>query len=216
MAVLALDPQGVTVLVADGQPLWRDAVARAIAQDPALALVAEVADGDAAIAAIRALRPDVAVLDPRLPGIDGIAVLRALRAEGSPTRVVFLADDARATWSALADGAGGYLARDATADQLRRAVAAVAAGRTVLAPAAQDAIAGEIRRRARDDRPLLSARETEVLRRIADGRTMPEIARELSLATTTVKTHVLHVYERLEVSDRAAAVAVAMRRGLLE
>jgi two-component system nitrate/nitrite response regulator NarL len=116
----------------------------------------------------------------------------------------------------VADGAAGYLTTDADARQLCEAIAAVARGRTVLAPELQAGLAGQIRRREVPDRPLLSAREREALKLIAEGLTAPAIGRRLHLSTGTVKTHLTHLYGKLDVSDRAAAVAQAMRRGLLE
>jgi two-component system nitrate/nitrite response regulator NarL len=206
----------VTVLVAAMQPLWRDAIARVIRQDATLQLSGEEPDGRAALAAIRRDRPAVAVLD--LPTGECGRLLRALRDDPAGTGVILLSEDLRPgiPYRALADGASGYLTRDATADQLRRAVVSVAAGGTVLAPPVQRAIAGEIRSRARDDRPVLSARERDVLVRVAEGRSTPDIAAELVLAPATIKTHLTHIYDKLEVSERAAAVAAAMRRGLLD
>jgi two-component system nitrate/nitrite response regulator NarL len=208
----------VTVLVAAAQPLWREAVARVVHQDPALQLVAEATDGGGALAAILRERPAVAVLDERLPGLECGRILRAVRDAGQGTRVIVLADDLRpgVPYRAVADGASGYLTWDATGDQLRRAVVTVAAGGTVLAPPVQGAIAGEIRSRERADRPLLSTREREVLGGVARGLSTLEIAAELIIGRATVKTHLSHLYEKLEVSDRAAAVAAAMRRGLLD
>jgi two-component system nitrate/nitrite response regulator NarL len=222
MATTAIDPPAggtaVTVIVAAAQPLWREAVARVIRQDPGMQLVAEVDDGGGALAAIERERPAVAVLDERLPGIDCGRLLRAVRDAGPATRTIVLAEDLRpgVPYRAVADGASGYLIKDATGDQLRRAVVSVAAGGTVLAPPVQGAIAGEIRMRERADRPLLSVREREVLGGVARGLSTPEIAAQLVLGQATVKTHLAHAYEKLGVSDRAAAVAAAMRRGLLD
>jgi two-component system nitrate/nitrite response regulator NarL len=208
----------VTVLVAAAQPLWREAVARVIHQDPALRLVAEAPDGSAALAAIVRQRPSVAVLDERLPGLDSGRILRAVRDAGAGTRVIVMAEDLRPglPYRAVADGASGYLTKDATGEQLRRAIVRVAAGQTVLAPPVQGAIAGEIRSRERGDRPLLSRREREVLGGVARGLSTPEIAASLVIGQATVKTHLAHLYGKLEVSDRASAVAAAMRRGLLD
>jgi two-component system nitrate/nitrite response regulator NarL len=222
MALAAIEApareRAVTVLVAAGQPLWRDAVARVIRQDPAMQVIAEAADAAAALAAIARERPAVAVLDERLPGVDCGRILRSVRDRDTGTRVIVLAEDLRpgAPYRAVADGASGYLIKDATGDQLRRAVASVAAGGTVLAPRAQDAIAGEIRSRERASGPLLTAREREVLGGVARGQTTPAIAARLMVGQSTVKTHLAHAYEKLEVSDRASAVAAAMRRGLLD
>lgn len=208
----------IRVITGDAQPLFRDAVARTIRQRAAFELVGEVADGRAALDAIVALRPDVAVLDLPLPRLDGDRVLRAVRRDGLPTRILFLCagPSPERAYRALEDGAAGLLTKDASADQLCDAIGAAARGETVLSGGVLTGVAGEIRLRAGAGRIRLTERERSVLRLIADGRSLPEIARDLHLARATVKTHVAHIYEKLGVSERAAAVAEAMRRDLLE
>ena len=202
----------------DGQPLYRDGVARAIGARPELELVGAAGDGRAALAAIGAHRPDVAIVDGGVDGVDGERLLNAVARDGLGTRVVLIAarPEPCDVYAALVDGAAGYLTKDADARELCDAITAVARGRTVLAPELQEAVAGEIRLRAERDRPLMSRRERQTLKLIADGLSAPAIARRLHLSTATVKTHLQHIYEKLGVSDRAAAVAEAMRRGLLE
>jgi two-component system, NarL family, nitrate/nitrite response regulator NarL len=208
----------VRVLAADAQPLYRDAVARAIRERPELELVAQASDGRAALEAIAAGQPDVAVLDGTLGGLTGEQVLNAVSREGLVTRVVMIQarPDPGQVYAALAAGAAGYLTKDADARELCDAITAVARGRTVVAPDLQAGVADEIRLRTPRDRPLMSARERETLALIAEGLSAPDIARALHLSTATVKTHLQHIYEKLGVSERAAAVAEAMRRGLLE
>jgi two-component system nitrate/nitrite response regulator NarL len=208
----------VRVLAADGQPLYRDAVARAIRERPELELVAQAGDGREALDAIGAEEPDVAVIDRTLSGLSGDQVLNAVARDGLRTRVVMIAarPDSREVYAALAEGAAGYLTKEADARELCDAITAVARGRTVLAPELQAGVAGEIRLRAPHERPVLSARESETLTLIAEGLSAPQIGRTLHLSTATVKTHLQHIYEKLGVSERAAAVAEAMRRGLLE
>ena len=202
----------------DGQPLFRDAVARAISERPELELVGEAADGRSALAAIGAEHPDVAVIDGTLDGLTGKQVLHAVSRDGLCTRVVLIAErpPPREVYAALVDGAAGYLTKDADARELCDAITAVARGRTVLAPELQAGVAAEIRLRADRDRPLMTGRERETLKLTAEGLSAPAIARRLHLSPATVKTHLQHIYEKLGVSDRAAAVAEAMRRGLLE
>jgi two-component system, NarL family, nitrate/nitrite response regulator NarL len=131
--------------------------------------------------------------------------------------VMIAADpDPELVYTAIARGAAGYLTKDADARELCDAIAAVARGSTVIAPQLQSGIAGEIRLRAVHDRPFLSDREREVLELVAEGLTAPQIGRRIHLSTATVKTHLSHVYEKLGVAERAAAVAAAMRRGLVE
>ena len=205
-------------MVADAQPLFRDALARAISQHAALRLIAAVADGSEALSVIRRQQPDVAVLDHDLPGLGGRRVLDAIKLAGLPTRVVMLsgAIGADATFGALGAGAAGYLSKAVDRDELCRAVQAAAIGESLFDAPVQTVVAREIRMRHRDERPLLSAREHEVLTLIARGRTGPEICRALHLSGSTVKSHTAHLFEKLGVSDRASAVAAAMRRGLLE
>jgi two-component system nitrate/nitrite response regulator NarL len=208
----------VQVLVADNHPLYRDAVAAAIRRAPLLDLVAEECDGRGALDAVRELEPDVALLDMRMPDLDGMQVLKALVREGLHTRVVFLSahTDGGTVYAAVGAGACGYLSKDAPADAVCDAVAVVARGGTVLPPDVQDGMAAEIRSRAGDERPLITPREQEVLELVADGCSAPEMAKRLHLSHGTVKSHLQNLYQRLGVSDRAAAVAEAMRRGLLE
>jgi two-component system nitrate/nitrite response regulator NarL len=208
----------VRVLVADNHPLYREALATAIRRAPGLDLVAVESDGAHALAAAREIEPDVALLDMRMPELDGMQILRALVREGLRTRVVFLSahTDGATVYAAVGAGACGYLSKDAPADAVCDAVAVVARGGTALPPDVQSGIAAEIRSRASHARPLLTVREHEVLKLVADGCSAPEMARRLHLSQGTVKSHLQNLYHRLGVSDRAAAVAEAMRRGLLE
>lgn len=206
------------VYVADDHPLYREGVVAAIKERPDLELIGEAGNGKLALEEIARLRPDVAVLDVKMPGMDGVKVLHALRRDGVPARVLFLSAylDSAIVYRAVAAGAAAYLSKDSGRQAICDAVVAVARGEAVLAPEIHAGIAQEIRLREHDDRPILTPRENEILRLTADGCTAPEIGRRLYLSTTTVKTHLQHVYEKLGVSDRAAAVAEAMRRDLLE
>ena len=206
------------MLAADSHPLYRDALARVIRERPELELVGQASDGRAALAAIGSRRPDVAVIDRTLTGLSGEQILNAVGRDGLRTRVVMLAaePDPGVVYAAIANGAAGYLTKHADARELCDAISAVARGRTVLSPRLQTGIAGEIRLRSAVERPVLSEREREILKLVAAGLTAPRIGRQLCLATPTVKTHLHHVYEKLGVAERAAAVAEAMRRGLLE
>ena len=206
------------VLVADDHPLYREGVIRAIRERPDLELVAECDDGREALDRIKELRPDVAVLDVKMPGLDGTGVLNAVEREQLPTRVAFLSAylDGAVVYSAVSGGAAAYLSKEADRAEICDAIAAVARGETILASEAQAGIAREVRVRRGDERPILTSREREILELTSNGRSAPQIAGELYLSTATVKTHLQHLYEKLGVSDRAAAVAEAMRRGLLE
>lgn len=210
--------QRTTVLVADDHPLYRAGIVAMIRCDPAFELLGECEDGAQALAEIRRLKPAVVVLDLELPRVDGFGVLDELRHAQLATRVIVVsaAQESARVYRALALGACGYVPKTTAADALSSALAAVARGETVIPPELQAGLAAEIRiRRADVDRPVLSARELEILRLAADGVSNAGIAQQLSISTTTVKTHLAHVYEKLEVSDRASAVARALRRGLL-
>jgi two-component system nitrate/nitrite response regulator NarL len=205
--------------VADDHPVYREGIVRAINERPDLELVGEAGDGREALDQIKELEPDVAVLDIRMPGLDGTQVLAAIRRDSDTTQVLFLTAfmEPELAYRTVADGAKGYLSKSAARQEICEAIVTVARGGTALAPEAQEGIAQEIQERERSGgRPELTSREGEVLRLIADGLSAPQIAKELHLSTTTVKTHLHTLYEKLGVSDRAAAVAEAMRRGLLE
>jgi two-component system nitrate/nitrite response regulator NarL len=208
-----------TVLIADDHPLFREAIARVIRSRPDLELVAEAVDGRAALDKIRELAPDVAVIDVRMPELDGSDVLASLREEGLRTNVVFLSAflDSKTVYDAVAAGASAYLSKEADSEEIVDAIAAAARGETILGPEVQTGLAEQIRFREENDaRPRLSDREHEVLKLIAQGLSAPEIGERIHLSTATVKTHLQHLYEKLGVSERAAAVAEGMRRGLVE
>ena len=207
------------VLIAERQPLYRDGLARVVESCRDLELVGVAAEAGEALAELKRLAPDVAVLDIALPDLPGSSAVATLRREGVEAQVVLLAAevDSATVYQAVAAGAKGFLSKDADAAEIGASIAAVGRGETVLAPAVQSALATQIQRRAeRDSAPALSAREAEVLRLIADGRSAPEIGAELHLSTATVKGHLQSLYDKLGVSDRAAAVARAMRCGLLD
>lgn len=208
----------VRVVVGDDHPLFRDGLVRALSSSDTIEVVAEASDGVAALTAIRDHRPDVALLDHQMPGLDGAEVAAAVTRDALPTRVLLVSahDDPAVVYHALQQGAAGFLPKESTRAEIVSAVLDCAKGRDILAPRLASGLAVEIRRRAEPAGPALSAREREVLGFIAAGRSIPSIAGELFLAPSTVKTHVQRLYEKLGVSDRAAAVAEAMRRGLLE
>jgi len=209
----------MSVVIADDHPVYREGLVRIVREQPEFELAAECRDGDEALAAIEAKAPDVGLLDLHLPGRDGINVLRELRLRGhTATRVVMLSvsDDGATVHEAIAAGAVGYLVKEAGPNEIRDALKAVASGRTVLPARLHAGLAAEIKEQAEALESPLSAREQEVLRLTAEGRSAREIAAQLIVSTATVKTHLQHIYEKLDVSDRAAAVAKAMRRGLLD
>ncbi|WP_301148489.1 response regulator [Mycobacterium simiae] len=213
----AATPEKVSVVVGDDHPLFREGVVRALALSGSVNVVGEADDGSQALDLIKKHRPDVALLDFRMPGMDGAQVAAAVRSNELPTRVLLLSahDESAIVYQALQQGAAGFLLKDSTRTEIVKAVLDCANGRDVLAPSLAGGLAAQIRQRAEPATPVLSAREREVLGRIARGQSIPAIAAELFVAPSTVKTHVQRLYEKLGVSDRAAAVAEAMRQGLL-
>jgi two-component system nitrate/nitrite response regulator NarL len=221
MSQSAMAEQGrkrVTVVVADDHPLYREGVVRALLASGQIEILAEAGDGRAALAEIQEHRPDVALLDYKLPELDGVAITNAVVRDGLPTRVLIVSafTDSGVVYKALEIGAAGFVSKEARREQIADAVLACARGENVVPPDVAAGLVSEIRLRRHDDTPALTPREREILRLIAAGKSLPEIAGELYLGLTTVKTHAQHLYDKLGVSDRAAAVAVAMRRGLIE
>ena len=208
----------VRVIVADDHPLYREGVVRALLASGQVEIVAEADDGRSALDDIREHRPDVALLDYKLPELDGVAVTNAVVREQLPTRVLLVSayTDSGVVYKALETGASGFLSKEARREEIVDGVLACARGENVVPPDVAAGLVSEIRLRRQDNTPVLTPREQEILHLIAAGKSLPEIAKELYLGLTTVKTHVQHLYSKLGVSDRAAAVAIAMRRGLIE
>jgi len=206
------------VVVGDDHPLFRDGVVRALSASGSIDVVAEAEDGVAALALIREHGPQVALLDYRMPGLDGAQVAAAVRRDALPTRVLLISahDESAIVYNALQEGAAGFISKESSRSELVDAVLSCAKGRDVVAPNLAAGLVGEIQRRNESDAPALSAREREVLGYIAGGQTIPAMAKKMFLAPSTVKTHVQRLYEKLGVSDRGSVVAEAMRRGLLE
>jgi two-component system, NarL family, nitrate/nitrite response regulator NarL len=209
----------VRVLVADDHPVYRDGIVRAISERPDLELVGEASDGRDALQAIAETEPDVAVIDIRMPGLDGLGVLGAVRRDDSATEVILLSAhlDSDLAYRAVAAGAKGYLSKEAARQEICDGVAAVAGGGTAFAPEVQSGLASELHERERGQQgPILTSREREVLKLVAAGHSAPEIAERIHLSPATVKSHLQAIYDKLGVAERAAAVAEGMRRGLLE
>ena len=184
------------------------------AGDPEFDVVGEASDGAEGIALAEALRPDVILMDLRMPGVGGVDAIRALAARRSPARVLVLTtyDSDRDVVPALEAGATGYLLKDAPRSELLHAIRAAARGDVVLASSVAGRLVTQLRRPAKE---TLSDRELEVLSLIAQGETNRGAAGRLYLSEATIKTHLIHIYEKLGVGDRAAAVAAAYERGLL-
>ncbi|GIH98421.1 DNA-binding response regulator [Planobispora takensis] len=203
----------IRLLIADDHPIVRDGIRGMFTGDADFEVLGEASDGARAVELARTLNPDVILMDLRMPGTDGVAAIKELARLGVAARVLVLTtyDTDRDVLPAIEAGATGYLLKDTGRDELVRAVRTAARGEAVLSPSVATRLLGQVRTPA----DPLSARELEILHLIADGATNREVAVRLFISEATVKSHVLHIYAKLGVNDRAAAVAVAFRRGLL-
>ncbi|MBP2366416.1 response regulator transcription factor [Pseudonocardia parietis] len=209
------DDAAVRVLVVDDHAVMRAGVAALLDGEPSVRIVGEAADGHEALALIDSLRPDVALVDLRMPGLDGVELTARVTAGATPTRVLVLTtydgdDDIE---RAVESGAVGYLLKDTHRAQLVDGIRAASRGETVLAPR----VAARLLARARNPEPdpVLTPREVEVLAAAAEGLVNAAIGRRLGIGEATVKTHLLRTFAKLGVGDRTSAVVVAMESGLL-
>ncbi|MDP9827162.1 response regulator [Kineosporia succinea] len=205
----------IRILVADDHPIVRAGLAGLLDVEPDMEVVGEAGDGHEAVARATTLRPDVVLMDLRMPGLDGVGATRAITAGLQGTRVLVLTtyDTDDDIVHAVEAGATGYLLKDVPRPVLVDAVRAAARGETVLAPP----VAARLVSRLRAPAPAnpLTPREVEVLRAVAKGMTNAEIGRALFIGEATVKTHLLRVFAKLGVDDRTRAVTIAMEKGLL-
>ena len=208
---LAAVPARATVLLVDDHALLRTGVANIINQEADLQVVAEAGNGLEALAAYDRVKPDVTLLDLRMPAMEGIEVVRRLRERDPRARVIVLTtyDTDEDISRALKAGAKAYVLKDISADGLVACIRDVLAGKTYLAPAAAAKLAEDV------TRVQLTPRELASLRLMADGQSNKEIATALGISDRTVKTHLGHLFEKLGVTSRTEAVKVATRRGLV-
>jgi len=203
----------ITVLLVDDHPVVRAGVRGMLDGEPDIIVAGEAGSGQEAVAAARALTPDVVLMDLRMPGLDGVEATARLLEAVPGTRVVVLTTYETDTdiLRAVEAGAAGYLLKDASRTDLVQAVRLAARGETVLAPS----VATKLFHRTRKGHDSLSPREVEVLRLVARGLSNAEIGRELHISEATVKTHLLRTFPKLGVSDRTAAVTTAMAAGII-
>ncbi len=212
----------IGVLLADDQALVRSGFRLILDVNPDITVVGEVADGVAAVAATRRLKPDVILMDVQMPDLDGIEATRQIIASGCSARVLILTtyDSDEYLYDAIRAGASGFLLKDATRDQLVTAIRTVAGGEALLHPSLTRRLIETFVRGPRPGRLpealiRLSEREVDVLRLIARGRSNAEIAGELFLSEATVKTHLAHILQKLGLRDRVQAVVLAYDCGLV-
>jgi DNA-binding NarL/FixJ family response regulator len=204
----------IRLLIVDDHPVVRNGLSGMFEGEPEFEVVGEASDGAEAVRRAGALSPDVILMDLRMPELDGVGAIAALTAGGSTARVLVLTtyDTDGDVLSAIEAGATGYLLKDAPSDELFRAVRAAAHGESVLSPSVATRVMGQMRGPVEEP---ISPRELEVLELVAQGASNRDAAARLFISEATIKTHLLHVYGKLGVNDRAAAVAEAFNRGLL-
>jgi DNA-binding NarL/FixJ family response regulator len=212
----------IRVVIADDQALVRSGFRVIVDAEPDMEVVAEAGDGRETLEAVRLRRPDVVLLDIRMPNLDGIEATRLIAAEARPPRVLILTtfDLDEYVYEALRAGASGFLLKDAGVAELLNAVRVVAAGEALLAPAITRRLIEDFARRPRPsthpaELAELTPRELEVLMLVARGSSNADIAGELVVSGATVKTHVARIFSKLDVHDRAQAVVLAYESGLV-
>jgi DNA-binding NarL/FixJ family response regulator len=205
----------IRIVLADDHPVVREGLRGMLTAEPDFKVVGEASNGAEAVTLAEQLQPDVILMDLRMPGMDGVAAIEMLQTRGSAVPVLVLTtyDSDADIVRAVEAGATGYLLKDAPRQELFRGVRAAARGETVLAPAVASRLLTRMRTPEIEN---LSEREIEVLQRVARGDSNREIGRHLHISTATVKTHLVHIFDKLGVTDRTAAVTVALARGILQ
>jgi DNA-binding NarL/FixJ family response regulator len=203
----------IRILITDDHPVVREGLAGMLAEQPDFEVVGMAADGEAAVTLHRTLTPDVTLMDLQMPGLDGVGAIKAIQAQHPAAHILVLTTYADADiLRAIEAGATGYLLKDAPREELFRAIRATAAGESVLAPAVAVRLMTRMRAPAEEN---LSAREIEVLQLVAKGSSNKEVGKALHISTATVKTHLIHIYSKLGVDDRTAAVTTAIEKGII-
>jgi DNA-binding NarL/FixJ family response regulator len=204
----------IRILLVDDHPVVRLGLRGMLDAEPDLTVIGEASSGPAGVDLATAERPDIVLMDLRMPGGDGVAATAQIVRQVPGSRVIVLTtyESDRDILHAIEAGACGYLLKDSSPAELADAVRAAARGETVLAPSVASTLVRQVRKPAA---PTLSAREAEVLRLVAQGLTNADIGKRLFIAEATVKTHLLRVFNKLDVADRTAAVTTAMTHDLL-
>jgi DNA-binding NarL/FixJ family response regulator len=204
----------IRILITDDHPVVREGLSGMLAGQSDFEVIGLAADGDTAVKMHDSLAPDVTLMDLRMPGLDGVGAIKAIKAHQPSSRIIVLTtyDSDADILPAIEAGATGYLLKDAPREELFRAIRAAARGDSVLAPAVAARLMTRMRAPAEEN---LSAREIEVLQWVAKGASNKEIGKSLHISTATVKTHLIHIYGKLGVDDRTAAVTTALDKGII-
>jgi DNA-binding NarL/FixJ family response regulator len=204
----------IKIVIVDDHPVVRSGLAGMLQGQPDFLVVGQAGNGQEALPLVMSARPDVVLTDLRMPVMDGVTLIQTLKSRQLPVHTLVLTtyDSEADILPAIEAGATGYLLKDAPREELFRAVRAAARGESVLAPAVAARLMGQLRAPAGTQ---LSSREIEVLELVARGHSNGAIGKALHISTATVKTHLIHIFNKLEVSDRTAAVTVALERGII-
>lgn len=204
----------IRLIIADDHPVVREGLRAVLDSEPDVEVVGEAADGSQVLELVDSLEPDLVLMDLQMPELDGVAATRRIRRDHDGVEVLILTTydtDADIT-RAVAAGATGYLLKDASREELMQAIRLAAQGESVLSPKVASRVLGRMRAPAEEE---LSTREVEVLLEVADGLSNKEVGRVLHISEATVKTHLLHIFAKLGVDDRTAAVTAALERGII-
>ena len=204
----------IRIVIADDHPVVRDGLCGMLESQPDFEIVGQAADGAEALRLAVELKPDLVLMDLRMPVVDGVTATRQIKVSQPGIQILVLTtyDSDADILPAIEAGATGYMLKDASRDSLYRAVRAAASGEPVFAPSVSRRLIGRMRSPAEEK---LSSRELEVLGLVAGGASNSDIAGQLNISQATVKSHLIHIFEKLGVSDRTAAVTLALQRGLI-
>ncbi|KAA3642733.1 MAG: DNA-binding response regulator [Chloroflexi bacterium] len=204
----------IRILITDDHPVVREGLAGMLTGQDDFEVVGMAENGEMAVRLYASLKPDVALMDLQMPGMDGVGAIEAIKAQLPEARILVLTtyDSDAAILRAIEAGATGYLLKDTPREELFRAIRAAAKGESVLAPAVAASLMTQMRTPAEDN---LSAREIEVLQLVAKGASNKEVGKTLHISVATVKTHLIHIFNKLGVDDRTAAVTTALEKGII-
>ncbi|MEM7030786.1 MAG: response regulator transcription factor [Chloroflexota bacterium] len=204
----------IRIIIVDDHPVVREGLRGMLSAQPDLDVVGEADDGVAGVALIAQLQPDVVLMDLRMPGGDGVSAIRAIQAKNLQSHVIVLTtyDNDGDIVTAIEAGATGYLLKDTPRETLFQAIRAASRGESILAPTVAAKLMSHLRKPAQE---TLSTREVDVLKLVSEGLSNKQISRQLHISEATVKTHLIHIFNKLDVDDRTAAVMVALKRGIL-